>query len=58
MSDAFDGAYLLTRYSAEYDLPEIPPFVKKIIIPITYFIGRLLGKYKHFRDAPEPVSVE
>ena len=54
--EAFDGAYLLTRYSAEYDLPEIPPFVKKIIIPITYFVGRVLGKYKHFRDAPEPVS--
>ena len=54
--EVFDGAYLLTRYSSEYDLPEIPPFVKKIIIPITYFIGRVLGKYKHFRDAPEPVG--
>ncbi|HLA58284.1 MAG TPA: cupin domain-containing protein [Puia sp.] len=53
--EAFDGAYLLTRYSTEYDLPEIPPFVKKIIIPINYFLGRILGKYKHFRDAPEPV---
>jgi quercetin dioxygenase-like cupin family protein len=54
--ETFDGAYLLTRYSTEYDLPEIPPFVKKIIIPITYFVGRVLGKYKHFRDAPQPVS--
>jgi Cupin domain len=54
--DAFDGAYLLTRYAAEYDLPEIPRFVKKVIIPITYFIGMVLGKYKHFSDAPEPVS--
>ncbi len=54
--EKFDGAYLMTRYASEYDLPEIPTFVKKIIIPITYHIGRLLGKYKHFRDAPEPVS--
>ncbi len=54
--ETFDGAYLLTRYSTEYDLPEIPPFVKKIILPATYLIGRVLGKYKHFRDAPEPVS--
>ena len=54
--EMFDGAYLLTRYSTEYDLPEIPPFVKKVIIPITYFVGRVLGKYKHFRDAPEPAS--
>ena len=54
--DQFDGAFLLTRYSSEYDLPEIPKFVKKIIIPLTYTIGKLLGKYKHFRDAPEPVK--
>ncbi|MEJ0083091.1 MAG: cupin domain-containing protein [Puia sp.] len=56
--EKFDGAYLMTRYSSEYDLPEIPTFVKKIIIPITYFLGRVLGKYKHFRDAPEPITGE
>lgn len=54
--EAFDGAYLMTRYSSEYDLPEIPRFVKKVIIPATYLVGKLLGKYKHFKDAPEPVK--
>jgi mannose-6-phosphate isomerase-like protein (cupin superfamily) len=54
--EPFDGAYLLRRYSTEYDLPGIPPFVKKIIIPVTYYIGKLLGKYKHFKNAPEPVA--
>ena len=54
--EQFDGAYLMTRYSSEYDLPEIPKFVKKTIIPMTYYIGKLLGKYKHFKDAPEPVK--
>jgi quercetin dioxygenase-like cupin family protein len=54
--DAFDGAYLLTRYSSEYDLPEIPLFVKKVIMPITYYVGKIMGKYKHFKDAPEPVK--
>ena len=54
--DKFDGAYLITRYSNEYDLPEIPKFVKKVIIPITYFIGKFLGKYKHFEGAPAPVK--
>jgi quercetin dioxygenase-like cupin family protein len=54
--EQFDGAYLLKRYSTEFDLPEIPSFVKKIIIPITYCIGKLLGKYKHFKNAPEPVK--
>jgi len=54
--EQFDGAFLLTRYSTEYDLPGIPKFVKKVIIPLTYNIGKLMGKYKHFKDAPEPVK--
>ena len=54
--EQFDGAFLITRYSSEYDLPEIPKFVKKIIIPLTYYIGKLMGKYKHFREAPEPIK--
>lgn len=54
--DQFDGAYLLTRYASEYDLAEIPSFVKKVIIPITYYIGRAAGKYKHFKNAPRPIK--
>jgi quercetin dioxygenase-like cupin family protein len=54
--EAFDGAYLLTRYSKEYDLPELPTLVKKVILPITYTIGKLFGKYKHFENAPMPLK--
>ncbi len=54
--EMFDAAFLLTRYSSEYDMPEIPGFVKKVIMPITVIIGKLLGKYKHFKDAPAPVK--
>lgn len=54
--DPFDSAYLITRYKSEYDVKEIPPFVKKVIFPITVFVGKLLGKYKHFKDAPEPIK--
>ncbi|RDC65521.1 cupin domain-containing protein [Adhaeribacter pallidiroseus] len=53
--ETFDGAYLLTRYAQEYDLPGIPTFVKKTVMPFTYKVGLMLGKYKHFKDAPEPV---
>jgi quercetin dioxygenase-like cupin family protein len=53
--EKFDGAYLLKRYASEYDMVEIPGFVKKVIIPITYFTGKILGKYGHFKNAPEPV---
>jgi quercetin dioxygenase-like cupin family protein len=54
--ETFDAAYLLKRYAAEYDLTEIPPFVKKVVIPATYYVGRVLGKYKHFDNAPEPLK--
>lgn len=54
--EKFDGAYLLKRYASEYDMAEIPTFVKKVIIPITYYVGKFLGKYKHFRNAPQPVK--
>lgn len=47
---------LMTRYSAEYDMSEIPWLVKKLVLPVTYFIGKLLGKYSHFKNAPEPVK--
>ena len=53
--EQFDAAYLLTRYASEYELVDIPPFVKKVVIPTTYLLGKLLGKYKHFKNAPEPV---
>lgn len=52
----FDAAYLMTRYASEYDLPEIPVFVKKAVMPLTYEVGKLLGKYKHFSNAPEPLK--
>jgi quercetin dioxygenase-like cupin family protein len=54
--EKFDGAYLLKRYASEYDMVEIPGFVKKVIIPLTYYTGKILGKYRHFKDAPEPIG--
>lgn len=53
--EPFAGAFLIRKYSSEYGLIELPGFVKKVIIPVTYFIGRLLGKYKKFADAPAAV---
>lgn len=54
--EAFDAAYLMVRYKSEYGLPELPSFVKHVIMPVTYTIGKMLGKYKHFKDAPEPLK--
>jgi len=52
----FDVAFLMTRYRSEFDMMEIPVFVKRIGFPIVLAIGRLLGKYRRFANAPEPVT--
>jgi len=52
----FDGAYLLYRYRREHDMPELPKFVKSFVIPATYTIGKLTGRYKKFENAPPPVG--
>lgn len=53
--EQFDAAYLMMRYAREYDLPEMPGFVKRVIVPATYRVGQLLGKYRKFAGAPAPV---
>jgi quercetin dioxygenase-like cupin family protein len=52
----FDSAYLLSRYRTEFDMAEIPPFVKTLIFPIVRFLGALTGKHKKFEGAPEAVK--
>lgn len=52
----FESAWLLDKYKSEFDMYGIPPFVRKVIFPITLFFGKLSGKHKKFRDAPEPVK--
>jgi quercetin dioxygenase-like cupin family protein len=54
--ELFDAAYLVTRYASEYEMNEMPWVARKIIVPIVYRIGKLLGKYKHFKGAPAPVK--
>jgi hypothetical protein len=44
------------RYRKEYDMPELPRFVKSVIIPATYTIGKLSGKYRKFENAPAPLE--
>ena len=53
--ELFDGAYLIYKYRREYDLAELPFFVKKVIMPVVYFLGKISGKYSHFKDAPVPL---
>jgi quercetin dioxygenase-like cupin family protein len=53
--ERFDAAYLLTRYRDEFEMLEIPRFVRRVVLPLIYQFGRILGKYPHFEGAPDPV---
>jgi quercetin dioxygenase-like cupin family protein len=53
----FDVAFLLTRYRSEFEMLEIPAVVQKVGFPIALVIGRLLGKYRRFADAPDPIPI-
>lgn len=52
---AFDAAYLLDRYRSEFDMLDIPGFVKKVIFPVALFFGKLQGKQRKFEGAPAPL---
>ncbi|MGA7306323.1 MAG: cupin domain-containing protein [Rhodothermales bacterium] len=51
-----DAAFLLTRYRAEYAMLEIPPVVRRVVVPVLYTVGRLLGRYGKYGDAPAPLA--
>jgi mannose-6-phosphate isomerase-like protein (cupin superfamily) len=48
----FDAAYLLDRYRSEFDMLDIPGFVKKAVFPLVLFFGKLMGKHRKFKGAP------
>jgi quercetin dioxygenase-like cupin family protein len=53
--DRFDAAFLMRRYRSEFRMLEIPPIVQHIVFPVLVAVGTLLGKYRKYADAPEPV---
>jgi mannose-6-phosphate isomerase-like protein (cupin superfamily) len=52
----FDAAWLLSKYRSEYDMYGLPSFVKHVIFPVTLFFGKLAGRHRKFRDAPDAVK--
>jgi len=53
--DPFDAAFLMTRYKSEFAMLEIPAPVQRFVFPLQVAIGKMLGKYCRYKDAPEPV---
>ena len=52
----FDAAFLITRYRSEYAMLQLPAFARRVVIPVLLVVGRVLGKYEKYRDAPEPMT--
>ena len=55
-SGQFENAYLLYRYRKEFDIQELSKFTKSIVLPATYGIGKITGKYRKFKNAPAPLK--
>lgn len=53
----FDGAWLMKRYQSEFEMMELPAFVKKVVFPVSLFFGKMRGKHRKFEGAPLPISV-
>ena len=53
--DLFDAAFLMRRYRTEFAMLEIPALVQHVLFPVLVAVGALLGKYRKYADAPEPV---
>ena len=54
----FDSAYLMTRYSSEFAMTDIPAPVRHVVFPLVAAIGRRLGRADRFAGAPEPVAAD
>jgi uncharacterized cupin superfamily protein len=53
--DPFDAAFLTTKYKSEFGMVGIPAPVQRFVFPMFLLVGRLLGKFGRYADAPEPV---
>lgn len=56
--DFFDAAFLLTRYRTEVRMLEIPAVVQALAFPVLLAVGRMLGRFARYTDAPEPIGID
>ena len=50
-----DVAFLARRYRSEFGMAAIPAAAQRLLFPVLVAVGRLLGRYRKYADAPEPV---
>ncbi len=54
--EPFEAAYLTRRYRSEFAMLAVPAPVQRFVFPVMVLIGTMLGKYRKYADAPEPVQ--
>ena len=50
-----DVAFLARRYRSEFGMAAIPAAVQRLLFPVLVAVGTLLGRYRKYANAPEPV---
>jgi quercetin dioxygenase-like cupin family protein len=50
-----DVAFLMSRYRKEFAVLTIPLPLQRVLFPVLVAVGRMLGRYAGFADAPPPV---
>lgn len=53
--DDFEAAYLMHKYRTEFDMLDVPGFVKAVLFPLFRLVGQMSGKFKKYEDGPPPV---
>ena len=53
--DPLEAAYLSRRFRGEFGMAAIPAPVQRIVFPLLVAVGRALGRFEKYADAPEPV---
>jgi len=51
-----DAAFLARRFRSEFSMTEIPAVVQRLAFPAIVAVGRLLGTYAKYANAPAPVA--
>lgn len=54
-SALMDIAYLPRRYRTEFAMLAIPALVQRTLFPVLVVIGKVLGSFAKYADAPEPI---
>lgn len=54
--EPFAAAFLARHFRSEFGMAEIPAAVQRLVFPVLVAVGRMLGRYGRFADAPQAVA--